>query len=421
MKTNEQPETQKNDLLSSDEPQKKGSSEIEKINALLESEIAERKRAERALSESQELLRDLLENANDLIQCVDISGRFLYVNRAWRQTLGYEPDEIAQMSLLDIVHPDSKNHCMEAFKQVISGKPANDIVATFVSKDRRKIAVEGSANCHFVNGKPSATRSVFRNVTERKHIETKLADLSKSEKSKKQEHETETNARSQFINVLAHELRTPLTPLIASAGLLEETFRHKSESAEYRLANVLLSGAHSLSRRLSDLLDLARLMTGKITLRTEIFDIKPVMLKVYSEFVVQAAERDQSLEIKVPDGLLDIEADKPHIEQMLSNLISNAINFNNTGKAVVLRAKAKKQTLTIEVEDHGDGISPQEQQMIFQPYHHVQQDRQRFAGLGLGLAISKHIVEAHCGTITLKSEAGKGNVFTVTLPLENKD
>jgi len=420
MKINEQPET-RNSPQNANMSMKTNPSEIERINTMLESEIAERKRVERALSESQEILRDLLENANDLIQSVDTSGHFVYVNHAWRQTLGYEPEEITELSMLDIIHPDSQDHCLKMFKQVLSGKPAHNIEATFIAKDGRKIAVEGSANCRFVNGKPSATRGVFRNVTERKHNETKLADLSKSEQSKNRELETETNARSQFINVLAHELRTPLTPLIASAGLLEETFRHKSESTEYRLANLLLSGAHNLSRRLSDLLDLARLMTGKITLRTEIFDIKPIMLKVYSESVVQAAERDQLLEIKVPDGLPDIEADRPRIEQMLSNLISNAINFNNTGKAIVLRAKANKQTLTIEVEDHGDGISAQEQEMIFQPYHHVQQDRQRFAGLGLGLAISKHIVEAHCGTITLKSEAGKGNVFTVTLPLENKD
>ena len=237
----------------------------------------------------------------------------------------------------------------------------------------------------------------------------------------RQQLQKETGARSQFINVLAHELRTPLTPLIASAGLLEETFRHKPKSTEYRLARVLLNGAHGLSKRLSDLLDLGRLMSGNITLHTEIFDIKPSMLKVYSEFVVQAAERDQPLEIEVPDGLPAIEADKYRLEQMLSNLISNAINFNNVGKSVVLRAKVKAKQLIIEVQDHGEGISQKEQQMIFQPYHHVEQDRQRFAGLGLGLAISKHIAEAHCGTITLKSEEGKGNTFAVLLPLEQKN
>ncbi|MFC1950946.1 sensor histidine kinase [Chloroflexota bacterium] len=244
-------------------------------------------------------------------------------------------------------------------------------------------------------------------------------DLSQEEQQKEHQLAAETSSKSQFINVLSHELRTPLTPLIASAGLLEETFRHKAESNEYRLASLLLKGAHDLSRRLSDLLDMARLMNDKITLRIQEVDIRSIMLKIYAEFVVHAAARDQSLKIAIPDSLPPIEADKSRMEQMLSNLISNAINFNSTGKPVILRAKTKKQKLLIEIEDHGQALSGEEKQAIFQPYHHVQQDRSRFGGLGLGLAISKHIVEAHHGIITLSSDHGKGNTFTVLLPLSH--
>jgi len=117
---------------------------------------------------------DLLENADDIVQSVSPDGRFLYVNRAWRETLGYTPEESAQLSLLDIIHPDSQPHCISLFERVIAGESVNGIEATFAAKDGRKISVEGSANCRFEDGRPVATRAIFRNVTERKYTETEL-------------------------------------------------------------------------------------------------------------------------------------------------------------------------------------------------------------------------------------------------------
>ncbi|MGB6838230.1 MAG: diguanylate cyclase, partial [Dehalococcoidia bacterium] len=133
-------------------------------------------RAEEALRESEERYRDLFENASDLIQSVAPDGSFVYVNRAWRETLGYSQEEIAGLSLWDIIHPDSKVHCTEMFQRVIAGEKLERIEATFVTKDGRAITVEGSASCRFEDGRPVATRGIFRDVTERKRMEEALRE-----------------------------------------------------------------------------------------------------------------------------------------------------------------------------------------------------------------------------------------------------
>ncbi|MDY6911278.1 MAG: PAS domain S-box protein [Chloroflexota bacterium] len=137
-------------------------------------DITEHKQMENELRESEEKYRDLFENANDLIQSVTPDGSLLYVNRTWRETLGYSKKEIAKLSMLDIVHPDSKEHCMEMFQKVMAGEKVGVVEATFVTKQGMTIAVEGSVNCHFKNGSPFATRGIFRDITERKQSEEQL-------------------------------------------------------------------------------------------------------------------------------------------------------------------------------------------------------------------------------------------------------
>ncbi|MEH1970616.1 adenylate/guanylate cyclase domain-containing protein [Nostoc sp.] len=137
-------------------------------------QFIKRKQAEDALVESEERYRDLFENANDLIQCVDPSGRFLYVNRAWRETLGYSEAEIANMNFFDIIHPEFKQHCLQRFYHVLSGEKLGQLKAAFVTKDGQAIFLEGNINCKFVEGHPVATRGIFRNVTQRLAAEEAL-------------------------------------------------------------------------------------------------------------------------------------------------------------------------------------------------------------------------------------------------------
>ena len=119
---------------------------------------------------------DLVDNANDFIQRVTPEGKFLYVNRAWKETFGYSEEELAKLTLFNVVHPDSQAHCLEIFQRVLSGERVDGIEAVFVTKDGREIAVEGNANCYFKEGKPVATMGIFRDITERKQAEKILRE-----------------------------------------------------------------------------------------------------------------------------------------------------------------------------------------------------------------------------------------------------
>ena len=138
-------------------------------------QFAERRQAERQLKESEERYRDLFENANDLIQSATPDGSLIYVNRAWREALGYSEEEVSRLSLFDIIHPDSLAHCLKMFDRVMCGEKLDHVEAKFVTKDGRTITVEGSTSCSLKDGKPVATRSIFRDITERKRFEAELA------------------------------------------------------------------------------------------------------------------------------------------------------------------------------------------------------------------------------------------------------
>ncbi len=129
---------------------------------------------EKALRESEERYRELFENANDLIQSAGIDGSILFVNRAWREALGYSEDEVRSLSLKDLIHPSSLAHCMEMFHRVVRGDAVRNVEAMFLTRDGREIILEGNASCHFVNGKPVSTRSIFRDITAKKRAEEAL-------------------------------------------------------------------------------------------------------------------------------------------------------------------------------------------------------------------------------------------------------
>lgn len=137
-------------------------------------DITDRKLAELALKESEERYRDLFENASDLIQSVDAEGHFLYVNRAWKETLGYDEAQVYQMTLFDILHPDCREHCQALFQKLLSGEKVERVETAFLTASGETVWVEGNVNCRFEDGVMVATRGIFRNITEQKKAAEEL-------------------------------------------------------------------------------------------------------------------------------------------------------------------------------------------------------------------------------------------------------
>lgn len=222
--------------------------------------------------------------------------------------------------------------------------------------------------------------------------------------------------KQEFLSALSHELQTPLTALIASAGLLAEELEKEPSSSRVRLIQNVLHSASNLQNRLAELIDLSQAKTARFRIKRKAVDFSALACKVAEEFSPLMKEKGQSLVMKV-SATVTVSADQQRLEQILLNLISNAIKVTPRGGQIALRTKKDKADLIVEVQDTGPGIPREEQLKLFRPYYRIPADRHRFPGLGLGLAITKQLVELHSGRIWVESEPGKGSTFAFSLPL----
>ena len=246
----------------------------------------------------------------------------------------------------------------------------------------------------------------------------KIIQIYEEEVEKRKKLESEERERLQFLNALAHELKTPLTAIVASAGLLMEEIDDKAGSPRVRLTENIIRAIEKLEARLSELLDMARIGIHGFKLDLELLDPLPLVQNVVSELLPVAVERKQALTLVAPEGIPMLWVDKQRFEQILVNLVTNAIKFTWEGDSIEVRIKKAGGELVVEVEDHGPGITSEEQERVFQPYYRIEADRQRFTGLGLGLALSKQLVELHRGRLWVLSEYGIGSIFAFSLPIK---
>jgi len=206
-----------------------------------------------------------------------------------------------------------------------------------------------------------------------------------------------------------------LTSVVASGGLLLEELKDGGQSQEVRLTENILSATKKLEARLSELLDMAKMESLSFKLKLEPLDIRPLLQNMANELLPVAAEKNQVLTLDILTPVPMVNADKQRLEQVLLNLLTNAIKFSGEGTEIKLRLRRKGNEVVVEVKDNGPGISKEEQAQLFTPYYRIEADRQRFPGLGLGLALSKQLVELHGGRMWVESELGKGSTFAFAL------
>ncbi len=245
----------------------------------------------------------------------------------------------------------------------------------------------------------------------------RAAQLYELERGERLKLEKERRERLQFLNTLAHELKTPLTSIVASGGLLLEELKREGRSPRVKLIENMIRATSKLEVRLSELLEMAKMESLGFKLNPELLDIRPLLENIVEEVRPVAKEKSQSLTLDMPSSIPLIKADKQRLEQILLNLLSNAIKFTGEKGKIKLKLRRREHDLLIEVQDNGPGISPEEQQRIFKAYYRIEADRQRFPGLGLGLALSKQLVELHGGMMWVESKLGEGSTFAFTLPI----
>jgi signal transduction histidine kinase len=257
--------------------------------------------------------------------------------------------------------------------------------------------------------------------TEHKRVEEGLRKLHEQEKEERIKLERERGERLQFINALAHELKTPLTSIVASGGLLLEELKTEGQNRGVRLTENILSATEKLEARLSELLDMAKMESLGFKLHFELLDMRPLLRNAVKELLPVATWKHQALTLDIPPSVPMINADKQRLEQVLLNLLTNAIKFSGESGEIKLRLRKEGSEVVVEVKDNGPGISEEDQVRLFTPYYRVEADRQRFPGLGLGLALSKQLIELHGGRMWVESELGKGSTFSFSLAVAEQE
>ncbi|HEY9738304.1 MAG TPA: ATP-binding protein, partial [Trichocoleus sp.] len=225
--------------------------------------------------------------------------------------------------------------------------------------------------------------------------------------------------KSEFLATMSHELRTPLTCIIGmSATLLRWSFGELSARQREYLTTIHDSGAHLLAL-INDILEVSKIESGRTVLEVSEFSVASLGRHSLDAYRSEASDHkiELHLDLKLLPGQETFVADYRRVRQILSNLLSNAIKFTPAGGRVVLRLRRDAQTLTMQVEDTGIGISENQQPLLFEKFQQLESARQRqYQGTGLGLALTKQLVDLHGGSINVMSKVGMGSVFTVRLP-----
>ncbi|MDE2291962.1 MAG: PAS domain S-box protein [Elusimicrobia bacterium] len=338
-------------------------------------------------------LRDLLESIDDLVCLATIEGRILYVNRAWRQKLGFSEQEAAAASSYQMIHPLDMEDVARTNARLRAGEELLHVERRLVAKDGGEYEVEGSLSCRFKDGRPWYVRAIFRDVTARKQAE---------------------RMKDELISMASHELRNPLMAIHTSMQIAQDHIQSVApESRTARLLDLGLRNADRMLDLINVYLDLAGIEAGAAFASTEVDA---------AAFAARVVELNRPLglgagvELRVEDaaGGARVLGDEARLAQVLTNLVSNAVKFSPPGGTVTVRVERGDGTARVSVIDRGSGIPTAFRGKVFGKF--AQAEGRKRGGSGLGLAISKSIVERHGGRIGFETETGKGTTFFFELP-----
>ena len=225
-------------------------------------------------------------------------------------------------------------------------------------------------------------------------------------------------AESQFLTNVSHELRTPITSIKSFAEILRD-YGDQEPKERKEFLDIIISESERLTRLIEDVLNLSRMQAGHFRLNIRDVDIRETIEEVVDAIQPLGLDRGIFVHLDIEPGLPKTAGDRDRLKQVWTNLLSNAIKFSKGEEKVKVRARKAHDAIVVEVEDKGPGISPEDQEKIFERFKQVTSDimTEKPSGTGLGLTIAKDIVERHGGRIEVQSEVGKGSIFRVILPV----
>ena len=368
-------------------------------------DITEQKKVERALQESEERFRTLIEKSADATQLITPEGKVLYTSDSIRQVLGYTPEEIMGHTIAQYIHPEDHPYVMQRIGELFSN-PKESITLQYrvKHKDGSWAWIEATGSNHLDTPNIRALVGNFRNITERKKAEDERRLL---------EHQ-----KDDFLGIASHELKTPVTSIKAYGQVLQKIFTRKGDEKSTEMLQKMDAQVNRLTSLIGDLLDVTKIQSGNLVLHAEQFDFNTFIKECMCD--LQLTTEQHKLVVKL-GTTVRMYGDKERLGQVLTNLVSNAIKYSPHAQKIIIQSKKEKDMVTVSVQDFGIGISKTKQPRVFERFYRVSGRKEdTFPGLGLGLYISAQIIKRQGGKIWVESTEGRGSTFYFSLPIKAK-
>jgi PAS domain S-box-containing protein len=375
--------------------------------------IQQRNESERSLRDSEQRLRSAVLSAPYPLMLHAEGGEILQLSRAWTTLTGYEPNLLTTTGQwAKLAFPDGTRHLPEFTS---TDAPEGESVHL---GEREVCIADGSMRIWDLHRVALGHLPDGRRINLTAAIDvTDYRQLVESERRARLQAEEANSAKSQFLATMSHELRTPLNAIAGYTQLLTLGVRGAiTQEQRDDLERIDRAQRHLLSL-INDILNFAKIEAGHVAIESSPVDIGDV-LKGLQEFVEpQLREKNLAFEMINDTPTVMAEADADKVRQVLINLLSNAIKFTRDGGRIEVRSQSGAETIRISVKDDGAGIPPDKLEAIFEPFVQVGRDfASPHGGTGLGLAISRDLARRMKGDIEVKSELGKGSIFTLILP-----
>ncbi|HXG38293.1 MAG TPA: response regulator [Bacteroidota bacterium] len=374
-------------------------------------DVHARKQLEQDLRESEKRYRQLVEVASDIFYRADTQGYFTYANLVGLRVVGYSEEELKKMRYVDLIRPDYRREAERFYALQYARKTPNTYFEfPIIVKDGREIWLGQNVQLLEERGEIVGFQATARDITEKRRAEEEL-------RVAKQRAEEATKAKSEFLANMSHEIRTPMNGIIGMTDLLLDTELSKQQR-EY--LEMVKSSADSLLRIINDILDFSKIEAGKFDLDHAPFRLRESLGTTMKMLALRAEKKGLEVALRiqpdVPDSLI---GDLGRLQQVLINLVGNAIKFTEKGEVVVTvsveERRGQEVMLHFAVRDTGIGIPKEKQQLIFEAFTQADASTTRhYGGTGLGLSISAGIISLMKGRIWVESKPGLGSTFHAT-------
>jgi two-component system CheB/CheR fusion protein len=357
------------------------------------------------------LLAAIVESSDDAIVSKNLDGVVTSWNRAAERIFGYSAEEMIGQSIRRLIPPDRPNEEQEILARIRRGERVDHFQTVRRRKDGALIDVSVTISpVMSAEGRIIGASKVARDITVYKRLVQDLEQYAADQAS-------QSRQKDEFLAMLAHELRNPLAPILNAIQVLRS--HGPADAVQQRQFVVLDRQARQMSRLLDDLLDVSRITRGKIELRCEALEVGPLLEQAAETARPLFERKEQHFQLETPEEPLYVFADPTRMQQILSNLLTNAAKYTPPGGVITLSVGQDGREVCFRVKDNGQGIEPDLLPRIFDLF--VQDDRPECrdeSGLGIGLTMVRRLVQLHGGVVEAHSEgAGRGSEFVVRLPM----